>query len=1072
MLHVHRSASGDALVAALADVLRVPSSDPFAADTVAVPAKGVERWISQRLSHHLGAQDGDGVCARVDFPSPAVVLDEALAAVSSEHATATEAWAPEAATWPLVDVLDALPRAPVFAPLHHYLRGGPSRRYALAAKVARLFDAYGRDRPELVPYWAGVPADLAWQVGVWHRLRERLGPSPAELHEQALARLRRAAPGDRLCLYGVSRLTRTRLDVLAALATSREVHLFVHHPGQALWDRVGGQPASRRADDAAGQRVVHPLLGSLSRDVRELQQRLHAAAPDLLTHVHDGPVRDDDLLHRLQRDLRTDTLPDEKAPVAASDSSVQVHACHGAARQVEVLREVLLGLLKADRTLEPRDVLVMCPDVERYAPLVKAVFDTDSHPGGKLRVSIADRSPVQTNPLLGLATRLLELAGSRLTGAQLLDLAGLSAVREQLGLSDDDVEQLRAWTVAARVHWGLDGEYRDPWGLRGLPDGTWRVGLDRLFAGAVFGGTAAPYAGLLPVGGIDSTDFDLLGRFAELVDRLGAAMGALTGTKPVAQWLEALGTAVLELGGVPRDGAWQTAQLGRELAAIADTAGTSDAPLTLTDLRVLLEDRLAGRPTRTSFRTGALTVCTMTPMRSVPHRVVCLLGLDDTAFPRHGFPDGDDLLARDPRLGERDPRSEDRQLFLDAVLATTETLVITYTGADVRSGAHLPPAVPVGELLDALDLTAEKAREHVVRRHPLQPFDPQNFLESKPFSFDQSAYDGALALRNATEEALPFLAAPLPELEPAALGLRQLKDFWEHPAKAFLRQRLEVTATTRDEQPRDGLPLVLGNLEEWGVGDRVLRARMAGMPSAEAGAAEQARGQLPPGALGGEILEKVQTRVSALARAAAPWWGKQDSVEVDLRLPSGWVLSGTVPLRKGVVLQVGYSQLGCKQRLRAWVELLAVAATREGSWRAVVVARRKEDAVVEVLGPIERARAVVLLDELVILRAIGLRTPLTLPPKAAGAYAGQRKQGAPTTDARDAAAKAWESGFRFDGDDRDRENVLCWGPEQPFSALWSWTSPVPLPPLAGGEPTDFARLACAVWYPLLDATGA
>src|SRR5262249_56448360 len=130
--------------------------------------------------------------------------------------------------------------------------------------------------------------------------------------------------------------------------------------------------------------------------------------------------------------------------------------------------------------------------------------------------------------------------------------------------------------------------------------------------------------------------------------------------------------------------AWQSGQVSRELGRVRQAAtGTGDSTeLRLPDVRALLSDRLAGRPTRANFRTGTLTVCTMVPMRSVPHRVVCLLGLDDGVFPRQGSVDGDDVLARDPMIGERDARSEDRQLLLDAILAATQTLVITYTGAN------------------------------------------------------------------------------------------------------------------------------------------------------------------------------------------------------------------------------------------------------------------------------------------------------------------------------------------------------------------------------------------------------
>ena len=190
----------------------------------------------------------------------------------------------------------------------------------------------------------------------------------------------------------------------------------------------------------------------------------------------------------------------------------------------------------------------------------------------------------------------------------------------------------------------------------------------------------------------------------------------------------ALSTGITSLTAVPDADLWQSSQVEREFNDVLAKAGPhADTLMRLPDIKALLDRHLAGRPTRANFRTGTLTVCTMVPMRSVPHRVVCLVGLDDGVFPRLGVVDGDDALARDPMTGERDIRSEDRQLLLDAIGAATEKLVITYTGANEYSGQRKPPAVPLVELLDTLDVTTpEKVRDRVLVEHPLQPFDVRN----------------------------------------------------------------------------------------------------------------------------------------------------------------------------------------------------------------------------------------------------------------------------------------------------------------------------------------------------------
>ena len=755
MLIAHRAADGAALARGLADVLAVPPADPFAAVVVAVPAKGVERWLAQRLSHVLGTSAGDGVCANVAFPWPSSLVDEALQASSAEHADAVQRWAPARAVWPLLDVIDRSVAAaePWCRSLAQHLGSeadDKGRRLAVARRLAGMFDEYGQSRPEMLRAWAasrdergdGSPLDedLAWQAELWRRLREALGtPSPAELLDDACARLRDqpslSGLPDRLSVFGASRLSPARLQVLAALAEHRDVHLWLHHSSPALWDTVAqAKPALRRRDDEARRELTNPLLNSLSRDVLELQQLIARSAPGSQTVLHDSAQNPDTLLGRLKQDLADDRVRDSPPPLADEDRSIQVHACHGRTRQVEVLREVIVGLLADDPTLEPRDVLVMCPDVETFAPIVAATFaigaeDDAAHPAARLRVRLADRALRQTNALLAVLSQLLELGTARLTASQVLDLAGTPAVRQRFGFDDDELERLRDWTVGSGVRWGLDKDHRATWQLGDVEQGSWHDGLDRLLLGATMEGALDSWGDVVPLDDVDSSDIDLAGRLAELVDRLAAAQHLMSGRHTAQGWMTGLEDAVSGLAATTRDTAWQLLQLRGELSDVAEDAEGSTALLGLADVRALLASSLAGRPTRASFRTGTLTVCTLVPMRSVPHRVVCLLGLDDGVFPRQSSQDGDDVLARDPWVGERDPRSEDRQLFLDAICAAEDHLVITYTGADERTGAPVPPAVPLGELLDALDRTASvssggagaRRRHHAPRAAAVRP---------------------------------------------------------------------------------------------------------------------------------------------------------------------------------------------------------------------------------------------------------------------------------------------------------------------------------------------------------------
>jgi exodeoxyribonuclease V gamma subunit len=462
-------------------------------------------------------------------------------------------------------------------------------------------------------------------------------------------------------------------------------------------------------------------------------------------------------------------------------------------------------------------------------------------------------------------------------------------------------------------------------------------------------------------------------------------------------------------------------------------------------------------------------------MRSVPHRVVCLLGLDDGVFPRVGVTDGDDVLARRPLTGERNPRSEDRQLLLDAVLAATDTLVITYTGANEFTGQARPPAVPVGELLDTLDLTATApdgpVRDRVTVAHPLQPFDRRNLVAGalvpgRSFAFDRFALAGARAVEREREEPPPFLTGPLSAPDPGDVALDDLVDFFGGPVKGFLKQRLGIALPREDEPVDDRIPITLDGLEEWAVGDRILGDMMRGHDAATAMERERRRGVVPPGELGERILRKVTGRARPLADEARAHTGASPrAVDIDVDLGGGRRLRGTVPELYGdLLVRVSYSRLGPKHRLHSWVKMFALAAGDEDrAWRSLTIGRPEGwggDLDVSRLAPLDH-RAIGWLRDLVAIRDEGLLAPLPLPLKTSLQYARHRRTQMEPGAALVKAGFLWRRDGKFDGEIADAEHVLVWGERSPL--------PGEREPGAGAETSRFGELAMRVWSPLLES---
>lgn len=1129
--HLHRAERADVLVNRLGELLGAAPLDPMAPEVVAVPSRGVERWVSQRLARDLGTTAGrrDGICGNVEFPFPGTLIQRALAAAGGIDPQ-EDPWRPERLVWPLLDEVERSLDEPWLTPLALHLReaeGSRGRRFVTVRHLADLYDRYGVYRPQMVGAWTdgrdqGTTTETAWQAELWRRLRSRMElPSPPERLAEACRALWRD-PGlsdlpPRLSVFGLTRVAPTYVEVLGALAAGRDVHLFLLHPSPVLWQAVSQCRTVwplRRADDTTSGLARAPLLESWGRDAREMQLVLGASAGPVVDEHRPVASGNRSLLERLQADVRADQAPpgtpapgqpDERDLLDPTDVSVQVHACHSRARQVEVVRDAILHRLAADPTLEPRDVIVMCPDIETFAPLIEATFgatdrvdhDSDEPEAAPLlRARLADRSLRQTNPMLGLVGRLLELATARVTASEVLDLAALDPVRRHFSFTDDDLARLQEWAVEAGVRWGIDGQDRTRFGLEPLEANTWRSGLDRLLVGVAMADERQRLvAGVVPLDDVSSGDIDLVGRFCELVDRVASGTEALRSPQSLGGWVATIARVVDAVAAVGEHDQWQRDGLRRmldELTGEATVGGrVAETQLQLSDVMALLEDRLKGRPTRANFRTGHLTICTLVPMRSVPHRVVCLLGLDDGAFPRLVERDGDDLTLAVPWVGDRDPRSEDRQLLLDALMAAQCHLVVTYAGRDERTNLELPPAVPVGELLDVIDRTVRTgdgapARRRIVVHHPLQSFDPRNFgagalVEGRPWSFDPVNLNGARALAGPRQPEVPFLPGPLPPLEEATIDLDQVARFLRHPVRAFLRRRLGVRLGFEEEEVDDALPVELDGLAKWEVGERLLEALLAGDDLEVCLAAERARGKLPPGALGDKVLDSVVPDVRAIF-AEAPLAGSPTSLDVDVALADGTRLVGTVPNVHGdLVRTVTFSRLGPSQRVAAWLHVVALGASRpDRAFSALTVARVRQQgdphcavsmARIDPLGAdpaerVEQSRAAV--DVLVDLYRRGMREPLPLYSKTSAAWA------VPNAARRhQLAAKEWTSDYKVPGEDKDANHRLVLGGVVPFERLLeepprydeegpAWDSE---------EETRFGRYARRLWGSLLEHEG-
>ncbi len=930
--------------------------DPMDPLWLAVPTEGMRRWVTLELARYLGASgpgSTDGVAANFVRAYPAslrrAVLDAGLGGTP-------DPWSVDRMVWPLLSLFDELSASGGLESFTELPRGGS--RFTRVRAVADLFDRYHVHRPDMVRAWSHgdlvdgslhpLPGHARWQAELWRRLHGILGGgSPPERMDPLVESIRAGSldldlPG-RLVFFGSSSLPGPGfLDLVDAVGLHRDVRVFLLQPhlfddGELLGVRSAVPSGERnlRASDTSGSLVRHPLLRTWGRLPREAAVLLAGSGavvtpvdPPVGAGAHGGASS---LLARLQADLRADVVS-AAAEVTDGDRSIQFHSCYGPMREVEVARDAILHLLdETESGLTEEDVLVVCPGLERFAPMIEAAFgppapahayDGDLPPGPRLRYRIADRSIRTSNPVLGAASALLALASGRFEVSEVLDFISLAPVRERFGLDDAALGTLTGWALDTNVRWGLDPGHREGFGIPAAVAGnTWQAALDRLLVGTTVadGGQSLAIGGIAPYG-VDGTDADLLGSFATIVSRLASLAGwkdrrgGAGGRPTLAEWIRVLEDACADLLRAPSQAPWQFDALHRVLDTVLDEAGDAASDpgcgLDLLDVRRLVEARLDDEPGRPDFFRGGVTVTSMTPLRWVPFRVVCVLGLDQE-FLSVISPDAADLVAAAPHLGDPEPRAEARQSLLEAVLAAGDHLLVVRDGRDVRSNHVVPRVVPAAELFDAV-LSLVPAGDHRDRLHsrleivhPRHPFDerclvPGELIDDVPWSFDEADLRAADGRRHRPNRRRPFLASGLEIEVDTTIELADLRSFLLDPVGWFLGRSLDVNLPRSTDEVDAMLPVAPNGLEVHRLGQDILGARAKGVRDEVWRVVERAKGALPPGVLEDRTLVELFAEIDEMEReAAARGLGGDvlERVEIDLSLAGGYRIVGTVPLR-------------------------------------------------------------------------------------------------------------------------------------------------------------------------------
>jgi len=771
-----------------------------------------------------------------------------------------------------------------------------------------------------------LPEGQGWQPLLWRRLKQDLARplddngcptaatpelSRAAIHARFLEQARQLTPEQRprglprrVIVFGLSALPRQTIEVLEAVAGVAQVMLFVHNPSQHYWgDIVEGRELFRGAykrtnardkvpdglDDSALHLHGHPLLAAWGKQGRDYIRLLdehdergqyEASFKDqgLTIDLFESPGSAT-LLRQLQEDiLELRPLAERRALAAAidpsRDRSLGFLVAHGPQREVEILQDQLLDAFAAAEAagapLQPRDILVMMPDIATYAPHIEAVFGRLG-PSDRRQIPfhITDQSQRERNPLLiGLET-LLRLPEARISVSELLDLLEIPALRARFGVAESDLPRLRQWAVGARIRWGLDADQRSGLGLpEGLEQNSWRFGLRRMLLGFA-AGDSGPWAGIEPYDEVGGLEAVLVGALSRLLERLKDSWTQLSSARRPADWT-ALIADLLEVYFQATSDADELA-LGRLRDALEQWQTECErgaAQAEVLPLEVVRESLLArlDEPTLSQrFLAGAVNFATLMPMRAIPFRQIWLLGMNDGDYPRRRRPADFDLMANDYRPGDRSRREDDRYLFLEALLSARERLVISWVGRSIRDDSPRPPSVLVGQLRDhiqagwrlaapvpaatdapaaataipatsaasaaaatateALDGSGKALLDALTTIHPLQPFSRRYFEPRRDprrlFTYAHEWHALHRPVAKPGETRAPRLAPP--ELD-AAVTLTALGGFLRRPLQTFYRQRLAVWLGQDADILDEAEPFQIAGLDRWSLQDQAISA--------------------------------------------------------------------------------------------------------------------------------------------------------------------------------------------------------------------------------------------------------
>lgn len=845
--------------------------------------------------------------------------------------------------------------------------------------------SWNDENSHAIPSWIG---EQRWQAILWNKLSATIENQfsdlgkvyhRAELYKDFLNRLTSKKSLNhlpkRIFVFGISALPESYLQALLGLAEHCDVHFLLSNPCAYYWADIADPKllakrfaASRpklsvhdgevlALQDSSWQKneahrlwamsgdieseVGNPLLASMGKMGRDFLYQLYSLNQQEVDAFVE--IERDSLLHHLQADILA--LQDSSSPLSLTaterslvkldDQSLTVHLAHSVMREVEILHDNLLTMFAQDASLTPKDIIVMMPNIDLYAPYVQAVFSS-ADADLTIPFTVSDLSAQQENPILVSFLQLLNLNQSRYTREDILALLEVPAILQRFKLTQNEFVLLQKWINESGIRWGLHEKSAQQWDLPELSQNSWIFGLKRMLLGYAMGDDM--FAGISPYDEIQGSQGLILGRFIDFIDSLITLEETLQQPHTAAQWQVFIYQLIDDFYLEDDDNTELFSFIRNQLDNLVEV--TQEASFTQTlSLPVLIEylqEHLNNLSNSQRFLAGQVNFCTLMPMRSIPFKVVCLLGMNDGEYPRTVVPIGFDLMAGHRKRGDRSRRDEDRYLFLEALLSAQDKLYISYIGANITDNSERTASVLVSELLsycaqsfvlaeNATDnsLVAEKALLRFMHCHyPMQSFS-EDYYKGPLRTYKQQWWQ---ALQNKHKEnhiadtSLDSIALDTPLIE---VPLNALKQFLKDPCKTFFNQRLDVYFDVDNNEQDADEPFSLDNLQQYFLKNQQFEYALEGKSLNLLFTEIKAAGELPLGEFAPLIFEKdLQSMLDLASLVQAYYVGEIETVNVDIKFAEKRLLGELNDHCENGLVRIKTGGIKGKDILSLWVDHL------------------------------------------------------------------------------------------------------------------------------------------------------